>query len=364
MPDIENDLAYIETEEQIKRLERDIAALYRVALADMREKLDDYFKKFATKDKIWRESVKNGVKTESEYIQWRKSQMLVGKTFEKEVEMLSRDAVNADKIAMNIVKGYTPEAYAENYNYTTYSIEKGLQIDTSFTVYDKQTVERLIRENPKLLPDPSPRGETAQMLRENKDLIWNKQHIQNAISQGVIQGESIPDISRRLASVVDMDKNAAIRNARTMMTGAQNGGRSDSYKRAAEMGIDLRIMWVATLDMRTRHSHRLLDGVTTEVGGKFPNGLKFPGDPNGRPEEIYNCRCTTIAQLAGFERDIQNTTVRNDPDIQGMTYEQWKNSRKEINNPIDLPVKKEKSIRGSYIHEYIEMSKANKLAGK
>jgi hypothetical protein len=34
----------------------------------------------------------------------------------------------------------------------------------------------------------------------------------------------------------------------------------------------------------------------------FSNGLMFPGDWRGRPEEVYNCRCTLGAEIIGFRR--------------------------------------------------------------
>ena len=109
-------------------------------------------------------------------------------------------------------------------------------------------------------------------------------------------------IASRLSKVTDMNETAAIRNARTMVTGAENKGRQDSYARATADGIILQKEWIATNDSRTRHSHAMLDGAIVDQDKKFDNGLMFPGDTNGRPEETWNCRCTVAAVVKGFRK--------------------------------------------------------------
>ena len=52
-----------------------------------------------------------------------------------------------------------------------------------------------------------------------------------------------------------------------------------------------------------------------ELGGTFKNGLSFPGDPSGDwPEEIINCRCTTVAVLEKSQivlvKDIKDNEVQ------------------------------------------------------
>lgn len=96
-----------------------------------------------------------------------------------------------------------------------------------------------------------------------------------------------------------MNRTSAIGAARTAVTGAQNAGRMDSFTAAEGMGIKLKKEWLATLDGRTRHSHAVLDGERVENDKKFSNGCMFPGDPNGPPGEVYNCRCTLIADVDG-----------------------------------------------------------------
>jgi hypothetical protein len=76
-----------------------------------------------------------------------------------------------------------------------------------------------------------------QAARIAKDQLWNRNHLVSAVAQGILQGEGIPDIAKRLQTVAAMDDNAAIRNARTYVTAAQNKGRIDSYERAEKLGI-------------------------------------------------------------------------------------------------------------------------------
>jgi SPP1 gp7 family putative phage head morphogenesis protein len=109
-------------------------------------------------------------------------------------------------------------------------------------------------------------------------------------------------IAKRLRNVQEMNKTQAIRSARTLVTGAENKGRLDSHKRAEEDGIILEEKWVATKDGRTRHSHAMLNGETKKTNETFSNGLEYPGDPSGRPEEVYNCRCTMTAKVLGFKK--------------------------------------------------------------
>ena len=140
------------------------------------------------------------------------------------------------------------------------------------------------------------------MIYPAKDIPWNMKKINAETLQGILQGESMGKIAKRIINVQEMNKTQAIRSARTTVTGAENKGRQDSYKRAEADGIILQKEWIATNDGRTRHSHAMLDGATVDQDKKFDNGLMYPGDPNGRPEETWNCRCTVAAVVKGFRR--------------------------------------------------------------
>lgn len=323
------DYAHEQTDEMLARIERRISREYRKAEKETAQKLNDYLDSFRAKDKIWEQWVKDGKKTQEEWNNWRTGQMAMGQRWEDMRQSLAEDMHHTNEIAGNIVNGHVPDVYALNHNYGTYEIESGLGIDTSYTLYDRQTVERLMRDDPQMLPPPGKR--VSERIRDGLDVRWNNQQIQSAMMQSILQGESIGQIATRLATTVgEKNRAAALRNARTMTTGAQNAGRVDSYKRAQDMGIKMRQQWVATLDGRTRHEHRMLDGETAEVGEPFKvedEEIRFPGDPAAPGYLVYNCRCTLIAALEGFENDLSDTSIRYADKLNGMTYEEWREAK-------------------------------------
>ena len=345
---------YDPTDELIKEMEKKIAKEYRTAIKEMNAKLYDYARRFRIKDEIKSKAVAAGILKPDDYAKWRAAQIEEMARQHGLIEEYAKVLHNTNEVARSTAQGYQAEAYAANVNYATYLIEKDLEIDTSFTLWDRQTVERLMREEPKLLPDPRPDSETALKIAANKDLKWNVQHLSSALTQSILQGDSVPQIAKRLESVAEMDHKAAIRNARTMVTGAQNAGRDLAYHRAGKMGIKLMRVWIATLDGRTRHEHRMLDGERAKVGEPFKVGdyeIMYPGDPEADPEMVYNCRCTTIGDIEGFELDVVSERAM-DPNLGGMTYDQWKADKKAKSRPIDYQEKLGEAMKWNTIKEY------------
>lgn len=114
-----------------------------------------------------------------------------------------------------------------------------------------------------------------------------------------------------------MDANAAIRNARTAMTSAENLGRSESADDLKDNGIPIEEVWSCTYDNRTRDSHVELDGTVRDEDGYFgadflATPLRYPADPLGDPEEIYNCRCRMNIVLVGIQHKDNDSSYRQD----------------------------------------------------
>lgn len=139
--------------------------------------------------------------------------------------------------------------------------------------------------------------------------------IQRAIDRALSEGIAGPRLAEAIDKILDMAatprwENRAAVIARTESIGALNGGRADGQTQiAAQLGGTWEKMWVATFDTRTRDSHRKAEGQRVPVTGLFSIGeggarMAYPGDPAGPPEEVIQCRCTTVLVRPGQTVDF------------------------------------------------------------
>lgn len=306
----QGDVAHKETDKRINRVRNRLADEYKQAEKELKKKTDQYFAKFKEQDEQKRKLVQEGKLSQEKYIEWRKNKMLYGETMKQNTERMAEYLANVDQRAADIINGQLAGVYATNYNFASYTVESK-NVGASFTLHDERSVARLARDNPRLLPKVDP--------DKVKGQAWSRRKINNVITQGILQGKAIPDIAKGLSKVVGMEWNSAVRNARTAMTGAENAGRLGSYQDAKNMGIKLRKQWMATLDERTRASHAAIDGEIVDIDKEFSNGLMYPADPNvDAPAEIYNCRCTMVADLEGVPKE---------PPAQ--TFDEWQEEKKK-----------------------------------
>ncbi len=332
-----SDAGHQETDALLKVIEDRINREYAQAKKEVAEKLEDYLRRFRIKDALKRKALLAGEITQQEYSDWLYGQTMVGQRWKEMRDVLAKDLTNYAQIARSAAFGHMPEVYAININYGTYQVERDGLVDTSYVLYDRHTIERLLMDDEGHFI-PAPGKKLQEKIDAGKVERWNVQNVQSVMIQGILQGESIPAMATRLAeSVGEQNRKVAIRNARTMTTGVQNAGRLAAYDRARRMGIRLKKQWMATLDRRTRHWHRELDGVVVDNEEPFVNSygkIMYPGDPDADPSNIFNCRCTMIASIEGFERDLSNLAERNVDHLEGMSYDEWKAEKQSTSDPI------------------------------
>lgn len=321
-----SDLGHKLTDKELAKLERRIATLYREAGKELQATIDAYFEQFKKRDEEMKAligTVQNGKEwTEADYKQWRLNQIGRGERYQAMRNKVAQRATDANAVAVSYTNDATPGIYSLNRNYAAYTIER-VTGNIGFDLWDEQTVKRLMVEQPDLMPYyPKDRA-----LKRGLDLAYGKKQITASVTRSILQGKSIKHMADDLQKrITTMSRDSAIRTARTAVTGAQNAGRMDSYAAAEKMGIKLKKEWLATLDARTRHSHAMLDGEQVAQDKKFSNGCRFPGDPQGPPWEIYNCRCTLIAAVDGVDTSDGLRRTR-DGLISDVTYAQWEASK-------------------------------------
>lgn len=309
-----SDPAHDATDEEIRRLSKRLHAAYDKAYEEMLKKAKADIERQAKADAAMVAKAKSGEVTADQLAAWRRGRAADATWYAQMVDQLAQDMARCDERAAAIVNGAGPAVYAENANFGAFQVERAAGVDTSWTLVDADTVAALVRDQPDLLPQVSPRPSKAE--------AWARRKITSAITQSVLVGDSVPATARRLRSVVDMGERAATRAARTALTGAENAGRVSSYERARGMGIDVQARWMATLDSRTRSSHRALDGEVAGDDGMFSNRCRYPGDPQGPASEVWNCRCTLVASIPGHDA-FEN---RNESKLE-TSYGDWKAGR-------------------------------------
>lgn len=300
-------------EKQAQELQEKLQLTYTDAIDGMTARIEASLKEFAADDAKWQADVAAGKKDAKAHEAWRKDQALHNDQLKALKKALTQDLTVADKMAMAYVNQVPAGVYAEGMNFATYEIEHGAKVNTSFTLYNKNTVMELVANEPDLLPQAA--------FDKAKDKAWNSRHVTSAVTQAVLQGQTVPQLAASIAGIAAMDQRAAMKAARTAMTSAHSLGKLKGYERAAGMGIDVEKQWLAALDSRTRGSHRHLDGEVVKLDAEFSNGLKYPGDPDGPGSEVYNCRCTLVPVIG----DVEYDDVERASKLGSMSYEEWKN---------------------------------------
>jgi hypothetical protein len=160
-------------------------------------------------------------------------------------------------------------------------------------------------------------GKSQQLLIEMKGAMkqayqaafndWSKEHALSAVTglgrvtkrlltktvtKGLADGKSWGNIARDIEGSRKVNKMRARRIARTEGHTAANKANDTAVRAAHLKHVDKQ--WSATKDERTRISHSIADGKKVYIDEPFivaGESLMYPGDPNGSPGNIVNCRC-------------------------------------------------------------------------
>lgn len=173
-----------------------------------------------------------------------------------------------------------------------------------------------------------PEREVARHARLLNDAFVNydrdtQRWISRQVRDGIIKGDSVQKLARRLDDNALMHSvNSAIRIARTETLRATGLASQIAYDEAADLGVNIRQVWDATLDDRTRPDHAAADGTVMQDGSFDVPWGSTPGPRrSGIAGQDINCRCTVTPEVEGLAPSVRRT--RDDGIQPYQTFDEW-----------------------------------------
>lgn len=258
------------TDKILKELIDDIKQKYEDKVKWFDRDIDLYFKSLEKQDKENRKKVESGEITDKEYQDWKLS-LLEDTYFKKCVENLAMNYVYVNDYIMEIVNEKMIAIYLLSHNMSLHKFKRNFDFDD---------------------PDID-EEELHKEINKKKDYFWNLRVITSKLVRYMIMNVSFSLVFDILIEGCTRSiMNSVIRNAITMTNRAENQARFDANEQISEdFGVKRYKTWITVGDERVRESHEGLDGMTIPIDEPFPNGLMYPCDPSGAPEEVCNCRC-------------------------------------------------------------------------
>ena len=293
------DKARVWTDKRLEVMERHLTAVYTQAQEEIGEKWEAYMQRAEKRlENLYNAYLSAPPDKKQEYLQKYQAALqnatLKNKWYRDMIDETTLRLANVNKIASDYINDQIPAIYATNYNYIDPELKS---VGIKWTLRDEHTVRNMMKDT---LPLPQ------RTLNYAKDMLWNRRQINSALLQGILQGESIPKMAKRLYPIVGNNKVSAIRTARTMVTGAENRGRQDRYEDYEEKGVVMNKVWIATPDNRVRNWHLSMDGQEVPTDESFIDGLgnelEYPGDPSAPGNTVYNCRCSMKSHIIGMRQ--------------------------------------------------------------
>lgn len=324
------------TDKEIERLENALKRHYGKTNKVVTEILTEHLKRYEDRISEYQERLESGDITEQQYEDAVFMLITTGNDWTQTEEKIVNEYVESDSSAMKIIGASMITIYLYNNLYKNGAM---IRRSNSFFPFDFE-MPKVFRDkdNPfaiitdllngkafrRMLPPPNP--------DKFKDRLWHRVKLNSIIRQGIRKGKSVNKIAEDIERLTGMDIKAAFRAARTGCTNAENSGKLDAMIAFRDKyGIDVKKMWYATLDSRTRTPHREIHGEVRELEERFSNGLLFPADPNGDPSEVYNCRCTLLEKIEGVDLDIADAP-------KGKSHEEWLEEEPK-SKPYPIPKK-------------------------
>lgn len=234
--------------------------------------------------------------------------LILNKLEKRNIELTIRDVLttttvklgeNEEKVITNILIDTANNSYYK----TNFFVDIGLSYDLPMGGLKKDDINKIISKQ-----------------LEGKSFstrIWDNQiklnaELKNEILNVINDGK---DVRKATGAIRDRFNVSASRAQTLVQNEVKNTQTRIQEKIYKESNVINKVMWVATLDEKTRDKHRKLDGKSWSTH-----------EPHPTPEIYINCRCTLAPVIKGWKpsnRYIQQTGQT----IKYKKYNEWKSTK-------------------------------------
>lgn len=349
------DKAHRDTDKRLEELEAELDTYYSKVAQKVVKQSASTLASYYRQQSDMRQAYEDGQIDYDEYKNWLRKQS-TSATERKAVKEASKEIVNADKKAVDIVTGALAGIYVTNRLASMKEAKSQLK-DKGFSIssrlerndnpkairewykqrYEKEPLEKKLypkitgdkesltykakvkREEARLAKlgkkkesskqketkkkETKPK-ETKPKLNKKKDQRWTEQHLESVFQAGMRAGHSPDKIANDILRAIGMNKRSADRIAGTWFTRTEAQARYDEILDLVNDGYEVMKEWKSHHDKKVRKTHEAQDGEVIDVEATFPNGLLYPGDDSTNdPGEFMNCRCELRFEIVGEPKE-------------------------------------------------------------
>jgi hypothetical protein len=291
------DQAWIDLQKKMKLYEGAVQKQLVTTLTMIRGEMSKIYEKYS----------KKGLLTKAEMTQYNRYASM-----EKQILSILKPALKA---TVKEIQRLMPDMYNESFFHYAWAMDNGTEMRLNWGIQNPKNVMELFDiANPKNI-------ELANALK-NYDLEAQIT-IRNALLKGLSMGKGYASMVKGLSEALNTIGWKALRILRTEGQRAISKGQDDAYLEAQQMGIEGKIIWDATLDLRTRKTHQDADG-QEKVDGLFNIGgwpARYPCDINLPAGESINCRCRERFEIDGYSSQLRRS--KENGVIPYMKYNEW-----------------------------------------
>jgi SPP1 gp7 family putative phage head morphogenesis protein len=276
-----------------KQANKDIMPIlqaYKRSLDDVRTEIAKIYTKYAVNGKL-------SVSQTQRYTILKQLEQLL-KEQGQQIGMIDVD--HTTKILSNI--------FSESYYQTAYTIDKGIESILTFTILKPEMVAAAVNT-------PIEGKMYSDRIWKNKTLLINR--VRRAVEQGMIQGMSIDKLSRAVKKEFDVSAFESKRLILTELARVQSQASDSIYKQSSVIN---KVMYDATLDVKTSSICRSLDGKIFDADADYP-----------KPPQHPSCRSSIVPVIEGWSPTRKKENVKNDNGVKQVidyaTYQKWRESK-------------------------------------